>query len=555
MPSPWSARARIQRLRYSHKLTSRRAKPGKRRRRAHPPPPTSHLREPIDKSSGNADHAVVVTHNNPTHPPTIDSIAATLREQWRRSLREDEHGSEVSDLLSAEERIVAFCQQMALGMVQDFVNVRQEQARAQGLHCACGEPLVVHQNTVWQRKTLVGVVEVTDPYLYCRTCKMSGRPLHELLGTTRETWSLVVEEAAVDLVTDESCGKAVKKLARHHHGVEMERTSALRMLHKHGKRARGFIDMKLAQAYVQLERPKGCQPEGFKPAQELEVEFDGGMIPVATLEPIVVPEGEQPERTPVRGLLKRKKVARWEEAKAGLVQVPGETERLYILRPTGDLDLAYQDLFACAVLQGWTQQTQMRGIADGAIHIRTRLAATFAAGSFQFILDRPHAKEHLSAAGEALAPITGEPAQQWARGALARLEHGDVGCVVDELFDHWFDANWEASSAEEKTRIDRLRLEANYFDRNQESVAYAYYRDRGWSTASSEIESAHRHLVQCRLKIAGAWWHPDHVDDILALRMLRANGWWDAYWRDQRAGWKERACQLATPAQQSPQAA
>ncbi|MEE9382433.1 MAG: hypothetical protein V3V08_03365, partial [Nannocystaceae bacterium] len=40
MQSPWSARARIQRLRYSHKLTSRRAKPGKRRRRAHPPPPT-----------------------------------------------------------------------------------------------------------------------------------------------------------------------------------------------------------------------------------------------------------------------------------------------------------------------------------------------------------------------------------------------------------------------------------------------------------------------------------------------------------------------------------
>ncbi|MEE9384940.1 MAG: hypothetical protein V3V08_16165 [Nannocystaceae bacterium] len=79
-------------------------------------------------------------------------------------------------------------------MVQDFVNVRQEPVRAQGRHCACWEPLVVHQNTVGQRKTRVGVVEVTDLYLYCRTCKMSGRPLHELLGTTREIWSLVVEE-------------------------------------------------------------------------------------------------------------------------------------------------------------------------------------------------------------------------------------------------------------------------------------------------------------------------------------------------------------------------
>ena len=83
--------------------------------------------------------------------------------------------------------------------------------------------------------------------------------------------------------------------------------------------------------------------------------------------------------------------------------------------------------------------------------------------------------------------------------------------------------------------------EANYFDRNRDTVEYAKYREHGWSTASSEIESAHRHVVQCRLKIAGAWWRPDTVDDVLALRMLKANGWWDEYWRTQRSAWKSRA--------------
>ena len=63
----------------------------------------------------------------------------------------------------------------------------------------------------------------------------------------------------------------------------------------------------------------------------------------------------------------------------------------------------------------------------------------------------------------------------------------------------------------------------------------------GWSTASGEVESAHRHVVQCRLKIAGAWWRPDTVGNVLALRMLKANGWWHEYWQSQRAAWKARA--------------
>jgi len=74
----------------------------------------------------------------------------------------------------------------------------------------------------------------------------------------------------------------------------------------------------------------------------------------------------------------------------------------------------------------------------------------------------------------------------------------------------------------------------SYFERNQDAVACAHYREQGWSTASSEVESAHRDVVQKRLKIAGAWWHPNHVGDILALRMLKANGWWDDYWDSQR---------------------
>ena len=317
----------------------------------------------------------------------------------------------------------------------------------------------------------------------------------------------------------------------------MGRTTALRMLHEHGVTARAFIDDKLAGARRRAEEAPARQADG---AEELEVQYDGGMIPVATLEPIEVKEGEEPERTAVRGLPKRRKVCRYEEVKAGLVQKPGEVDRLYTLRPTGGLDETFDDLLGLAVLKGWTEETEVRGLADGAIYIRPRLAETFHAGHFQFILDRPHCKEHLSSAGAALEPTRGVPARQWASDALSKLEAGNSQDVVAELR-----LAWEASGEDKASRNDDLRLAAGYFERNGDAVAYAEYRERGWSTASSEIESAHNAIVQPRLKIGGAWWHPDGVDDILALRMLKANGWWEEYWTEQRQRWRRRAATFA----------
>ena len=48
---------------------------------------------------------------------------------------------------------------------------------------------------------------------------------------------------------------------------------------------------------------------------------------------------------------------------------------------------------------------------------------------------------------------------------------------------------------------------------------------------SGEIESAHRHVIQQRLKIPGAWWKPDNAHKMLALRVARANGQWNEYWQ------------------------
>jgi hypothetical protein len=482
-------------------------------------------------------------------PPSLDSIATDLRASFRSFVAADASCTELPELLTAEEMVTEFVRALGRGMLQDFADVRLEQAMASRERCSCGRLRESLKKKSWPHSTPCGDIEVTDPYTYCRTCKSSARPAQAWLGTEKERWSLLVQEFAIDFAADESCERAVAKLERHHPGIEMGRTTALRLLHEHGAEARKFIDAKHKKAVSDYLK----EGSGRSVAPEVEVQYDGGMVPVATLETIAVEEGKAPELTPVRGLPKRRKVTAYQEVKAGLAERPGQDERHYCARPTDQLDACFKDLFAIACIEGWDQSTQTRGISDGAIYIRPRMEDCFDVGNFRFILDRPHCKEHLSAAGTVLEKKTGVAAQQWATQALEKAEAGHADEIVAELTAAHEEVLAERAGAiadkhpslftEEE--CERLRLEAGYFERNKDATAYAEYRDCGWSTASSEIESAHDHLVQARMKISGAWWHPDNVDNILALRLLKANGWWLDYWAHRRSVWRDKASVLA----------
>lgn len=471
-------------------------------------------------------------------PPIFVEMMNAALASMDRHLHQDADGLEFPEILAFEEWTKTFTRDLGLAMTKQFADIRSEQAKAAEVKCAkCDRPMQRHRQSCWERNTPWGKIEIEeDGYYICRDCKgSSARPLHAYLGTDRETWSLIMQEAAVDLATDESCQGAVEKLARHHPGVEMNRSTALRLLHHHGELARDFVAQKLSETLCEAAK----EGQRRHTVVELEVEYDGGMIPVATLEPIPAQEGVPVETTKVRGAPKRHKNCRWEEVKVGLAQKPGEIDRLYSVRPTTELNEAFNDLLALACMKGWSEQTQVRGIADGAQYIRTRMEEAFHASPFRFILDRPHAKEHLSDVSKILESkkLISVSKEQWCADALQRLEHGEAAKVVQEL-----------KEAFTRSQDDDIRKEAQYFERNKDAVCYEEYRKNGWSTASSEVESAHRHVVQKRLKIPGAWWHPDNVRNILALRMLKANGWWNEYWNLRRQEWRKRAQSFrATP--------
>ena len=47
---------------------------------------------------------------------------------------------------------------------------------------------------------------------------------------------------------------------------------------------------------------------------------------------------------------------------------------------------------------------------------------------------------------------------------------------------------------------------------------------------SGAVEGGHRYVIQARLKLPGTWWKEESINQMLALRTLRANDWWQAFW-------------------------
>jgi hypothetical protein len=138
--------------------------------------------------------------------------------------------------------------------------------------------------------------------------------------------------------------------------------------------------------------------------------------------------------------------------------------------------------------------------------------------NFQFILDYAHFKQHLYQAVEAME-LEQKWRSIWLNCAQDLIEGGRVKTIISRL-KHW--------SGQGKEVVFNF---TKYLERFRQSVHYKRYREWGLPIGSGEIESSHRYIPQKRLKIPGATWHPDTINPMLALRVIRANNWWNDFWQ------------------------
>jgi hypothetical protein len=168
---------------------------------------------------------------------------------------------------------------------------------------------------------------------------------------------------------------------------------------------------------------------------------------------------------------------------------------------------------------GWERIPMGEILGDGAPWIWT-VADAHVPGVRQ-TLDDYHLSEHLYAFAHLLYPNNPAGAKAWVEQKLGALLTDRVGEVLRALkrMRPW------------KTAIrDALAQLIGYVERNRTRIRYQEPWSSGLAVGSGAVEGACKQVIQHRFKRAGMRWKQLGFLNVLALRLARLNGTFQAFW-------------------------
>jgi hypothetical protein len=244
-------------------------------------------------------------------------------------------------------------------------------------------------------------------------------------------------------------------------------------------------------------------------------EVDGCMIPIVEFTE-QTEEGQIVDRRTTREV-------DWKEARLCFAR-PKDTVTPLFGATLGKPDEAGNQMAHCAIRAGLGSATKVHGVGDGAPWIADQMNMIFGLQG-TYLIDFYHLCEYLAAAGNTCAP---DAKESWLEQQKALMKANRSSEVLENLKVH----------VEAKTIPDKnapVRVCHRYISNRQGQFDYQAALEAGLPIGSGEIESAHRYVIQDRLKRPGAWWKVENAANMLALRVLRANNGWDLYWSRQEA--------------------
>jgi hypothetical protein len=291
----------------------------------------------------------------------------------------------------------------------------------------------------------------------------------------------------------------VNKKLKEHYGITVQ-ASAPRLITEHH-----------AQEVTNMGNALGL-PLGST-ANVVIGESDGSMIPIV--------ETYIPEEISAEQSLDRRKNKRlfWKEARLSLAHAQGSMTPIFA-GTMESVEVAGQQLLSCVNTAGATEKTKVHCVGDGARWIANQVEEKFGSNG-TYLIDFYHLCEYLSAA----APYcTLGSKEDWLNIQKEALKSSEYSRVLSALQPYLEPSTTEDSQAP-------VRACHRYIKNRPEQLDYKTAIEQELPIGSGEVESAHRYVLQKRLKLAGAWWRIDHAKNMINLRTCRANNLWDNYWR------------------------
>jgi hypothetical protein len=383
--------------------------------------------------------------------------------------------------------------------------------------CVCGQQVHYRELRSKPVLTAVGLVKVSRPYYLCPSCHAGQFPADVELDIENTAFSPGVRRMQAVVGQD----------APFDHGrQQMKLLADLEVTTKAVERTAEAIGAHIARR-EQEEIRKALQlalPVVVgEPIPILYVQMDATGVPVVKKETLGRPgkTDGQPPRT--------------REAKLGCVftQTTWDKQGYPIRDPdsttyVGAIETAQEfgkRLYLEAWRRGWSRALVRVVMGDGAEWI-WNLAALHFPGAI-LIVDLYHARQHLWEVARRLYPSDEGKQKGWMKVHQQRLlDQGKIEKLVEAL---------RSIRSSHPEVAEKLRTEADYFERNAERMRYPKFRRQHLFVGSGVIEAGCKTVIGSRFKRSGMFWTVRGADAILALRCTYLNGRFEDYWEGCRA--------------------
>jgi hypothetical protein len=290
----------------------------------------------------------------------------------------------------------------------------------------------------------------------------------------------------VDFGSEESFARAAQSL-QEHYGVDLSVGRVRRHSLIHGAQL----------SAIKVPSPKEAAPT-------VVTQLDGSMLPLVEV------SAQSPDQRKGKELL-------WREVRLCLAREKESATPVYGAT-LGSVGIAGELWRQIAQAAGAGAKTKIHGVGDGAEWITTQFREQFG-DQGAYLLDFWHVSEYLAGAAKVIQP---KKAVEWRHRQQGRLLENESKKVLRALASHL---------EPEDQKEAPVRAAHRYLSDRTSQLDYAGARAAGLPIGSGEVEGGHRHLIQERLKLTGCWWKQSNAEAMLGLRVARANGLWDSYWK------------------------
>ena len=421
------------------------------------------------------------------------------------------------DLEAVEMAFRAALHQAGAAALTRLLRFDEPAGGERGIACPCGGQARFREIRSRRLLTALGEVELTRPWYFCPRCHHGQFPVDRQLD-----------------VEDRACSPGVRRMQAlvgqqmpFDHGREqIQLLAGLEVTAKSVERTAEAIGADIA-AGEQREIRKAVQLDlpviVGEPIPILYIQMDGTGIPVVKKET----EGRKGKTDG--------QPAHTREAKLGCVftQTTWDKKGYPIRDPdsttyTGAIDTAAEcgkRLYLEAWNRGWSRAKKKAVIADGAEWCWNQADLHFP-GAIQ-IVDLYHARQHLWELARKLHPNDQLQQRAWMKiHQKCLLDKGKIEKLVAAI------RSIESANPE---LADKIRLEADYFERNAARMRYPKFRKQHLFVGSGVIEAGCKTVIGSRLKQSGMFWTVPGANAIIALRCCHLNRYFENYWENRRA--------------------